>query len=113
MLELMCSYNTLDSAAYCSYTRDLHMRYEWDENKRAANLAKHGVDFEEAGHFEWSLAIEAIDDRTDYGEERWVALGSIGGRLHVLIYTVNDENIRLLSLRKANRHEREYYEEET
>jgi len=89
------------------------MRYEWDEDKRAANLAKHGVDFEEAERFDWSLAIEAIDDRADYGEERWVALGSIDERLHVLTYTVRGENIRLISLRKANRRESEHYEEET
>lgn len=61
----------------------------------------------------WSLAIEATDDRSNYGEERWVALGLIGSRLHVLTYTVRDENMRLISLRKANRREREYYEEET
>ena len=89
------------------------MRYEWDENKRVANLAKHGVDFEEAERFDWSLAIEAIDDRTDYGEVRWVALGPIGDRLHVLTYTVRGENIRLISLRKANERERESYDEET
>ena len=89
------------------------MRYEWDENKRAANLAKHGVDFADAGRFDWSLAIEATDDRSNYGKERWVALGLIGSRLHVLTYTVRGENMRLISLRKANRHEREYYEEET
>jgi uncharacterized DUF497 family protein len=34
------------------------MKYEWDENKRAANLAKHGVDFIDAEHFDWLLAIE-------------------------------------------------------
>ena len=89
------------------------MRYEWDENKRVANFAKHSVDFREAEHFDWSLAIEAIDDRANYGEERWVAIGSIGARLHVLTYTVRGENIRLISLRKANERERKYYEEET
>jgi len=50
------------------------MKYEWDENKRVANLAKHDVDFVDAEHFDWSSAMEAIDDRFNYSEERWVAL---------------------------------------
>ena len=87
------------------------MKYEWDENKRVANLAKHDVDFIDAEHFDWSSAFETIDDRSNYSEERWVALGFIGKRLHVLIYTVRGENIRLISLRKANKRERKYYEE--
>ncbi len=60
------------------------MKYEWDENKRVANLAKHDVDFIDAENFDWSSAIETIDDRFNYSEERWVALGFIDNRLHVL-----------------------------
>lgn len=86
------------------------MHYEWDESKRAANLAKHGVDFIEAERFEWGTAIEARDNRFDYGEARWVALGLIDNRLHVLIYTRRQVTIRLISLRRANNREREYYE---
>lgn len=89
------------------------MKYEWDENKRVANLAKHDVDYTDAEQFDWSSAFETIDDRSNYSEERWVALGFIGSRLHVLIYTVRGENIRLISLRKANERERKYYEEKT
>ena len=51
------------------------MHYEWDESKRVANFAKHGVDFIDAEQFEWATAIEAMDNRCDYGEDRWVALG--------------------------------------
>ena len=89
------------------------MEYEWDENKRTANIAKHNVDFVDAEKFDWSSAIETIDDRFNYNEERWVALGVIDERLHVLTYTIRDENIRLISLRKANKREREYYEKKT
>ena len=89
------------------------MKYEWDENKRVANLAKHGVDFIDAEDFDWSSAIETIDDRSNYIEDRWIALGFIGSRLHVLIYTMRGENIRLISLRKANKREKDYYEEKT
>ena len=89
------------------------MKYDWDENKRVANLAKHNIDFKDAENFDWSSAIETIDDRFNYREERWVALGFIDNRLHVLTYTIRGENIRLISLRKANKRESEYYEKKT
>ena len=86
------------------------MRYEWDEGKRAANLVRHGVDFMAAEDFAWDTAVETIDDRFDYGAARWVALGSIQERLHVLVYTHWIGVIRIISLRKANEREREFYE---
>ena len=51
------------------------MNYEWDENKRIANAVKHNVDFLDAERFDWSSAIETIDNRADYKEKRWIALG--------------------------------------
>ncbi len=89
------------------------MKYEWAENKRFANYIKHNVDFLDAERFEWASAIETIDDRADYKEERWIALGFIDNRLHVLIYALRGDNIRLISLRKTNSRERKYYEEKT
>lgn len=86
------------------------MRYEWDENKRVANCAKHGVDFNDAERFDWLSAVEARDDRSHHGEERFVALGFIDKRLHVLIYTARSQKIRLISLRRANKREKEFYE---
>ena len=73
-------------------------------------MAKHSVDFSEAIDFDWSTALETKDTRFDYDEVRWVALGYIGKRVHVLIYTVREERIRLISLRRANRREKEFYE---
>jgi len=89
------------------------MNYDWDESKRCANLAKHGIDFNTAVDFEWDTAIETLDDRLDYGEARWVALGYLRQRLHVLIYTIRADTIRIISLRKANSRERQYYETQT
>jgi len=55
------------------------------------------------------------DERVDYGEDRWIALGCIGGRLHFLVYTLRGEgpgeSIRIISLRKANARERRVYDE--
>ena len=86
------------------------MQYEWDENKRIANFARHKVDFADATDFEWDTAIETMDDRLDYGETRWVTLGLIGQNLHVMVYTIRSQKIRIISLRKANKRENRYYE---
>jgi hypothetical protein len=86
------------------------MKYEWDENKRLANLARHKVDFIDAVDFQWDTAVETIDNRFDYGEERWIALGFTDKKLHVLVYAFRSPTIRIIILRKANKRERIYYE---
>ena len=63
-----------------------------------------------AENFAWDTAVETIDDRFDYGEERWVTLGMIRFRLHVLVYTQRASVIRIISLRKANGRERKFYD---
>jgi uncharacterized protein len=89
------------------------MQYEWDENKRIANLVRHDVDFIDAIDFEWDMALETIDDRFDYSEERWIAIGFISNKLHVIVYTYRVQTIRIISLRKATKRERLFYEKQT
>ena len=89
------------------------MLFEWDEAKRAANFAKHGVDFAAVLEFDWETAVRSLDMRRDYGERRRRALGLVGERLHLLVYTERAGRIRVISLRKANRKERRSYEAET
>ena len=79
--------------------------FTWDEAKRQANLAKHGVDFTEAERFDFDQAVSAKDNRHDYGEDRLVAIAPIGDRLHVMTYTERGSTIRIINLRKANRRE--------
>jgi uncharacterized protein len=86
------------------------VEYEWDEAKRRSNLAKHGVDFMAAIQFDWPTAARFPDERRDYGERRWLALGMIDGRLHVLVYSCRGSRIRIISLRKANNKEIARYE---
>ena len=86
------------------------MKYEWDDDKQRINLIKHGIDFQVALEFEWDTALETVDDRRDYAESRWVALGLVKDRLYVLVYTIRVENIRVNSLRKANKREVQFYE---
>jgi uncharacterized DUF497 family protein len=81
-------------------------RFEWDEAKAASNHAKHGVAFDAIHEFDFDHAIFALDNRRDYAERRFVALGFIGERIHVLVYTrKTGALIRVISLRKANKRE--------
>ena len=89
------------------------MPYEWDDLKRQANIAKHGVDFSLSKDFDWDQATDTEDDRRDYGETRRVVLGFIGARLHVLTYTKREGIYRVISLRKSNARERSSYETQT
>ena len=79
--------------------------YDWDEAKRQANLAKHGVDFAAMAGFDWATAEKQVDDRRDYGEVRMGATGRIGQRLYFVIYAERGALIRVISLRKANARE--------
>ncbi len=88
------------------------MKYEWDPVKSRNNLEKHGYDFAIIAGFDWSEALEVLDDRFDYGEERWLALGPIGAKLFALAFTPRgDTKIRVISLRPANRNEKRAYAE--
>ena len=84
--------------------------FEWDDDKRTLKLAKHGVNFDLARLFYWDVAIVETDQRSDYGELRFSAKGPINGRLHVMIYVIRSDSVRIISLRKANRRERRNYE---
>jgi len=102
-------YNLLDSQLFCIY--NLIMNYEWDKNKNTTNRAKHGIDFSQARGFEWDSAIVLTDNRKDYGETRYCAFGYIGKRLYCLIFTSRDTDVRVISLRKANKREVKRYAE--
>jgi uncharacterized DUF497 family protein len=83
--------------------------YEWDEAKRAANLAKHGIDFRDIVRFDWSAASAGPDLRRRYGETRLLAFGPIDGRVHAVVFTLRGSVYRIISLRKANRREQAAY----
>ncbi|MEO0680654.1 MAG: BrnT family toxin [Pseudomonadota bacterium] len=87
------------------------MIFEWDEAKRAANLAKHGVDFADAARLEWGAAVPVPDHRRDYGERRVIALVPLDGRLHVCVHVLRGRRVRIISLRKANARERRVHEQ--
>jgi uncharacterized DUF497 family protein len=87
------------------------MAIVYDEEKNRRNIAERNLSFERVGAFEWRTAVVHRDQRRDYGEERFVALGNLDGRLHVLVFTQRSLDIRVISLRRANRREQAAYAE--
>ena len=91
----------------CIHT--LWVRYTFDLAKQAVNVAKHGVFFTAAEDFEWASAQVQVDQRRSYGETRFVALGLIRQRVHVLVFNLRETSVRIISLRRANRREVKRY----
>ena len=90
-------------------------RFEWDDEKAAANLSKHGVAFHEAiMAFRDPFAVERIDDRQNYGEERINMLAMCRGTVLQVTYSEREDCIRIISARQAEKHEQDdYYRENT
>jgi len=91
------------------------LRFEWNPRKAARNLAKHGVSFDEASTvFADTLSLTIPDPDHSEDEERLVIIGeSHRRRLLVVVHVEEDETVRLISAREADRREREKYEEGT
>lgn len=85
------------------------MRFEWDEEKRRANFEKHGIDFADVENIFNDEVYTIIDNRFDYGEIRYLSLGLLFGEVIAISHTESDEIIRLISARKAVKHEQETY----
>ena len=77
----------------------------WDEEKRRANIRDHGIDFHDAWEIFKGPLVEYLDDREDYGEERWIAVGMTGSLFLQVVYTWRGPKIRIISARKANRND--------
>ena len=88
------------------------MEFEWDEEKAAANLSKHGVSFDEAKTvFDDPLYVDFFDPDHSYTEERYIIVGqSRRRRLLIVSYMEREDLIRLISAREVTRGEREAYE---
>jgi len=87
--------------------------FEWDPEKAAENLAKHGVSFEEAATvFRDALSATGPDPDHSFDEERFITFGlSTTGRLLVVAHTDRDDTIRIISARPVTPSERKIYEE--
>ena len=88
----------------------MELEFEWDEAKARSNLEKHGVSFLTASAIFMNERLERIDDREEYGEVRWIALGQVGSGVYRVVFTWRGESlIRLISAQKASKDEREIY----
>jgi uncharacterized DUF497 family protein len=82
----------------------------YDRNKNLRNIAERGLSFDLVAEFDFRSALFEPDERRHYTEPRIRSLGKIHDRLHVLVYTVTPDGIRVISLRKANSREVKRYE---
>ena len=84
--------------------------FEWDDIKAAANLRDHRVSFEQAAlACSDPFAVEWLDERENYGEERCVLLGLYGREVLYVAYTERGDNIRIIMARRAEKHEQDRY----
>ena len=81
------------------------MRIHFDPVKNERNVRDRGLAFESAVGFDFETALVHVDERRRYAEARYVALGLLDGRLHVLCFTEANDGIRVISFRKANSRE--------
>lgn len=89
------------------------MDISFDPEKSARNEAERGLPFSMVEDFIWDTALVATDERFDYGEDRWIAVGYVSTRLFVLVFTETKDGIRVISFRKANAREAKRYAQAT
>lgn len=94
---------------YCSENH-VDLEFEWDQDKADRNWAQHRVTFFTAAAIFANEILERVDDREDYGEVRWIALGRVDAEVFRVVFTWRgDRLIRIISAQKASRDEREIY----
>lgn len=88
------------------------MKFTWDERKNQANIKNHGLDFGDAHKVFAQPMLVGLDERKNYGEERWIGIGLMDMRVVALVFTEpNSDTIRVISFRKATSYERKRYEQ--
>ena len=84
-------------------------RFAWDPQKNQINIIKHYISFSRAAKIFDGPRVEKEDTRQDYGEDRIIALGKSEGRILRVVYTRRNSVIRIISARRAKKHERAEY----
>jgi uncharacterized protein len=85
------------------------VRITFDPAKNERNLRLRRPSFEQVEGFQFESALFTVDERKDYPETRYVALGLLGDRVHVLCFVETPDGIRVVSFRKANSREVKRY----
>ena len=89
----------------------MRLEFEWHAEKAEVNFQSHGVRFEFAETaFKDPFAIDLLDDREDYGEQRFILVGMAEGQVLLFVaYTEREDRIRIISARRATKHEEDHY----
>jgi len=87
------------------------VKFEWNPDKNRENLQKHGVSFLTAARVFEQPILRIVDNRKDYGETRYIAIGAFRDTVYYVAYTVRNDRTRIISARRANRRERRKYRE--
>ena len=85
------------------------MKFAWDETKRKSNLIKHALDFIDAMEVFEGATITIEDSRFGYGEQRFITIGMLRGRVVAIAHTEQGDEIRIISMRKATKNEENFY----
>ena len=85
------------------------MRYTWDESKRKANLAKHGLDFADAETVFAGPLVLIEDTRRVYGEQRMIGIGLLDFLVVLIVHVESDDEIHIISMRKADSDETDLF----
>ena len=85
------------------------MEFTWSETKRSVNLEKHGLDFVDAPLVFEGVTFSFEDDRFSYGEQRFVTPGLLAGIPVSVVHTESENEIRIISFRKATKREAQIY----
>ncbi len=86
------------------------MRFEWDAAKNKTNIRDHKIDFADAGFIFGGPMLVDMDERQDYGEDRWIGIGLLRNIVVVVVFTEpSQDTIRIVSVRKANKYECKRY----
>jgi uncharacterized DUF497 family protein len=85
------------------------MRITYDPDKKARNIAERGLSFDDVINLDWNTAFIVRDDRWDYGEGRYRALGKIDDKLYAVVFTIRPDEFHVISFRRGNRREEALY----
>jgi uncharacterized DUF497 family protein len=88
----------------------MRLEFEWDDRKAAQNVRDHGVSFAQAAWaFRDPFAVEWVDLRKAYSEERIILLGMYKSQILSVVYTEREHRVRIISARRATKHEQDTY----
>lgn len=89
------------------------MKISFDPAKDAVNFDKHGIRLSEAEGLDWDAALVKLDSRRDYSETRQIGYAPMANRLYCVVFVERADELRIISLRKANSREVSRYVQET